>query len=633
MKICSLLTIALIGFAHSFTHAAMEEFSTAKVLGKAEDYARGEFEFRLPSSQIRAYSLSDFSSFEYVLLIGTDSERCRNADILDSIDKLRRRLTKKYNNKLKVVVVDAGINVQRSRISDIVSSRWPGDSKLDPVYLFDSVQLVSSSFLFKHSGDFVLINPTDASILISGGLKDLDTDIIERAISGRATVRTQTGTEKHDAKEYCEIEFWHQDDLEASFSNRFVIPFQKTCLNCHAQSDSFDIFASLDAVLGWRAMSLKTIKLMRMPGLHEPHFSGSLPHEATGLDLIKVVNWLSEPGIISPSDREVFQKAYEESRSKIKKNLNQFRSDYKLEKSAPFKVSAASTATYYRIKLGVPTDSEIAIKAIRLSTNLNAVHHANLYAVDPKLLKDRNAPSNLMVSTGVESPSWRTERPSLNQLKQSVTGTLNSKPHSFNILEEPIIATYSRRAGVARLKPGVAYRVPKGSQFVVDLHLEPSGKDELVTTEFEFELVPQSETYRPVSRLRISPGPEFKIPINSPSYIAKGSFRTHRAIHIQSAWFHSHYRAIGSRIWIRSPDGKLVDILNNPFKQLKMQQSREFKPPGLFVAKDSEINFAIEYDNSKRNAANPDPNVPVKIGGSLFDHEMHHPRIVYVEAD
>lgn len=622
------LVSSCIGFVSSDANAMMEDSSPSGIRGKVFDYARPEFEFRLPSRGIRAYSLADLQSFQHVLLVAFDSIACTDTKVLEFAKALQGAAAQRSPNILKVVVIDSA-RTPRNEVDDVSA-----DIPSVPLFLFDSLQIVASQLLFLKAGDFALMNPKSGKLVSTGNVSEIDDQLL--ANSSGLPKSTYSAVPKFEFP-HCRIGYQTKFDTNTKdeFLENFARPFLRTCVRCHIQTKTYDFFKTMEDVFAWRAMSLRTISLLRMPGTHTPFFSSTIGAETRREDLRKIVQFLDSSPATTSEMRKAYEKLYLDAQQSTKSMNSAFRTDLKLSLKGQHQVPSEGKTRYLQIPIGNPIESEFGISAIRLKTNLNVVHHVNILLLSPDFFgPDRGKSAVEMIDLKSGVTRWEKRSRSMRAFNaEIVTGTLNGKPHNFEKIDEPIIATFSRRDGVLRFKSGTGIKVPKGAQFAVDVHIEPSGREEALELEIELETIRKEESYLPIARYRIRPGSSFKIPSNSQSYISTGSFKTDRPILVQSCSFHAHYRAIGSRIWFVTPEGRLYDLINTPFKQLKMPQGCEFPSPGLLVPGSSTIHFAIEYDNSARNMSNPNPKMNVTYGGSVFLHEMHHPRIVYVNAD
>jgi len=104
----------------------------------------------------------------------------------------------------------------------------------------------------------------------------------------------------------------------------------------------------------------------------------------------------------------------------------------------------------------------------------------------------------------------------------------------------------------------------------------------------------------------------------------------HEAL-LYSAVVHAHYRGTYSNLKIRYPDGSEKQILNVPHYDFNWQRMYEFAEP-IKVPAGSKLIATYIYDNSKRNAANPDPNKEIVWGDQSFE-EMFYTSLRYRWVD
>ena len=95
----------------------------------------------------------------------------------------------------------------------------------------------------------------------------------------------------------------------------------------------------------------------------------------------------------------------------------------------------------------------------------------------------------------------------------------------------------------------------------------------------------------------------------------------HDAI-VYGAFPHAHYRGRSADVYIRYPDGREKLVLALPKYDFNWQREYTFAEP-LKVPAGSRIITHYTYDNSKRNAANPDPNRTVPWGDQSFDEMLY----------
>lgn len=93
---------------------------------------------------------------------------------------------------------------------------------------------------------------------------------------------------------------------------------------------------------------------------------------------------------------------------------------------------------------------------------------------------------------------------------------------------------------------------------------------------------------------------------------------------LYSAFPHAHYRAYANDLWLQTPDGKKTLLLSMPRYDFNWQRAYTFAKP-VKIPAGSRIIANYTYDNSKRNPANPDPNIKVTWG------EQSHEEMLFTQ--
>lgn len=596
----ALLSLLLVNPARSH----IDDTSRAPTPGKTEEYARGDIEFRLPSTNLRSYALHDFDDYKYVLLVAVSSaDKCLSVTQEDDFDKLQKSLSK--SKLARVVLIDSNPRAVREDLEK---------KKRSSVFLFDSYQQVSKSFGFGKVGDFALIEPTKPQTVASGNLSAPPSEL-----------KKQWSKLKSLKSEPCEVSY--QGVSSPDFQTAFVKPFGRACVNCHITTEVYDHFKTLDETLGWRAMSLKTIRLRRMPGNFDPY--DRVPNSnLTDEDIRNVVAWLESPPEITDEMRAKYLESYSELKKKFENRKYDGPVLATLKTPEAVEVAANEPTTYRNFFLGKPTTEDMVIQGVRLKTNLNVVHHANLFALkDDSITKAGFVDEGMFLNTLLERFRHIYGRLSF----QELPGELNGKSAKFYKINESIVTTFSRRAGTIPFPEDTAFFVPKGTQFAVQLHLQGSGKKETVDTQFEILGRTYKTPYKKLRRITVNPLDSFLLKPHQKSYISKSTIPFSKPAQLKNLWVHTHFRGVAARVSLKEPDGRIRRVASFPFLQMKVDQSRSFWNNGIPIAAGSELITEIEYDNSSANFANPDPTLPIKLGGSTFGDEMHFPRFVFTE--
>lgn len=606
-----------------------DEVSQYPDLGKIKELARDEIEFRLPSTEIRGFALSDFIDYKSVLLIGADSQRCGDDGFLKELTRLQANFEKK--KELKIVLLDSAVDARR----DEIAKKLAALSKGRPLtYLFDALQTVSKSLDFKTSRDYVLIDPVSLKISERGGMAS-DTQSADSVPDSKLPKALLASIKKSEA---CDLRYEtvHLED----FKEDFLRPFTRACQSCHVGTQVHDHFKTLDQVLGWRAMSLRTIRLMRMPGRYDPYYyqyrssqeKYDVFHEPSNEDLRKVVAWLSQPPKITSKMKKAFVDSRESTIRSQKKSYSGYPVLMTVEMDKPVQVPAEGTALYKNTYLGEPLKEDLVLQGLFLRTNLSVVHHTTIFAFDPKKVDATEFENSVNMDYHHRQWVLREKFYGKGALK-SIDGTLDGKKAPFIQIFEPVVATFSRRDGPMLFPDDAAIVIKKGMRFAVQLHMEPSGKVESVPLSFDVLGRPFSKPFSLLRRISLNPDNKFEIRPGQSSYIVSSFAKFAKRSLLKTITIHTHYRGIAARIRLKTPSGREKIVASLPFMQMKTDRRLNLLRGGLEIEAGSTIITEVEYDNSERNPSNPDPEATVKLGGRIVEDDMYYPRYIYIELD
>ena len=593
------------------------------------ELARGELEFRLPAAGIRAYSLNDFSDFKAVLLVEYPRETCGPTH--KNLESDLEALQKQQNSKLKVILIDSSLYVNRMAIE-----RERSKDNFHSIYLYDVLQRVSQKFSLHNAGDFVLIEPKRPQVLISGSLSELAGGKNTRSNALLNWSEFKHGQSLAELKP-CKIPIWQpslnsvSENSANQFSEMFLQPFSRQCLSCHIKSEQFEQFKTLAQTIVWAKMSLRTIDTLRMPGRRDPYFDSDDGGLAALEDLRRITYWLENKINFKDENQEqnkLFAAEYNRLRALRSNSETNDKLALTLRMKKTLEVPAIGSSKTNQVLLGEPIERPLVVTAAFLSANLNVLHHANLLAFPPGQVLD-NFESTTKMSSFLSQLDL--ESPSENKLITKTSGWIQNLARPFYKVQEPILFTFSRRTGIIHLAPGLAYELQKGSQLAAQLHFEPSGRDDKLEIEFKVFEKSTAGPYFPLKRFTMTPLKAFSIKPGQKSYVVEARYKTKKRIFLSTVWFHAHYRAVGMRIQIENKSGFRDTIFSDPFHQLKMESAKTFDNRGLEIPAGSTLITQVEYDNSKNNLANPDASQKVILGGSTFDSEMHYPGFVYSE--
>lgn len=165
--------------------------------------------------------------------------------------------------------------------------------------------------------------------------------------------------------------------------------------------------------------------------------------------------------------------------------------------------------------------------------------------------------------------------------------------------------------------PEIAWRLDKGSDLVVQLHMIPSGKPELVRPSVGFFFADTAPKRMPID-FRLG-SKTIDIPAGKSDYTIEDRYTLPVDVEVLSVYPHAHYLAKDMKVWATLPDGRTTWLLWIKQWDFKWQdQYRYATPPRL--PRGTTLTMRYTYDNSEGNPRNPrNPPGPVLYGPQSAD--------------
>lgn len=505
------------------------------------------------------------------------------------------------------------INSELPQNRELVNSEISG-IQFAPV-LMDYSQLVAKSFNFQKIGDVILLQPKDWKILYRGHVLDdelwkaiqtVDTEI-QPAFFNRKWAELQWSLEKEKNLQY-------EDFSHIKADEKLTQILYRNCLYCHERHESTDYFHSFSDLKKKLEMNKKVLRMYLMPpggddyaddNLCGTRFIGKKSEE----ELKILAHWFENGAPISDGFQDPLKRFRQFGLERVQQDKKKFKQpDLVWKMKEPHQIPADGRLDYQHAQIAGPLEEDLYVEAVNAKINLNVAHHVHLLS---------------------------SKKP-LSELEYRVyEGTRNLKlrkkdPTDSMFDEENAIVSYSRFSGLVVPPKGTVFHFPKGSYIIAEAHYAPSGRPE--TNQMTFEIFkPKSKSLRIVRRGRIFI-PDFVVPAGKKNFFVSQDYEIKMDMTLLMAIAHMHYRGVGYRFKIISPEGKEEALCNVPFYQFKYEIS-----PTLahhqFLRRGSKLRVELQYDNSDENIANPNPHIDVPSGLQTEDQEMAVVRFWYVEGE
>ena len=149
---------------------------------------------------------------------------------------------------------------------------------------------------------------------------------------------------------------------------------------------------------------------------------------------------------------------------------------------------------------------------------------------------------------------------------------------------------------------GLAWTLTGGSDFVVQLHMRPTGKPEHISASIALYFSPDPPTEHP-AMLRLG-RQNLDIPAGDTDYTSIDTYTLPVDAQVQAIQPHSHYRARTMTAWALLPNGSKQSLITIPRWDFNWQDAYRYVTP-FWLPAGTEIFSEFHFDNSAANPANP----------------------------
>jgi len=276
--------------------------------------------------------------------------------------------------------------------------------------------------------------------------------------------------------------------------------------------------------------------------------------------------------------------------------------DLILRMPKPFRMPAASSDVFrnFVIPTGLTQMKYIRGLELRLD-NTRVVHHANVVLDRTQSLRRRDGEDG--------QPGF----PGMDVITEAAPNSFDPDSHFL----------FWKPATVLRLQPeDMSWRLDPGTDLVVNLHLQPTGKEESVQAEIGLYFGTRPPTRFPML-LQLEHDGAISIPPGDRNYVITDHLTLPVDVDVLAIYPHAHYLGKIIEAWAVLPDGTRRPLIRIPDWDINWQAEYEYKRP-IPLPKGTRIEMRVVYDNSEANPRNP--NHPPKLvkTGNRSEDEMGH---------
>lgn len=168
----------------------------------------------------------------------------------------------------------------------------------------------------------------------------------------------------------------------------------------------------------------------------------------------------------------------------------------------------------------------------------------------------------------------------------------------------------------------MALRLEPGNDFVLNTHLQPSGKPEMIEPSLGLYFTDIPATEFPIL-LELQDDAALDIPAGVENFPVKDSFAMPTDVNLLAIYPHAHYLGKELKATATMPDGARKTLIFIPRWDLNWQAVFYYEKP-VFLPRGTLLSMEYVYDNSEANTANPFHPPQRAHGGNRTTDEMAH---------
>ena len=367
-----------------------------------------------------------------------------------------------------------------------------------------------------------------------------------------------------------------RDDAEATFRGGVAHLLMNRCVSCHREGEIAP-FALVDyeEAAGWADMIAEVVREERMPPWHASTDFGTFANDRSLTDDEKqmLFDW-ADAG--APEG----EGGLPELPAKV--------SGWQLPREPDLVVNVSPEP------FDVPAEGEVRYQ---------------YYVVDPEITEDR------WIEAAELLPGNRA-------VVHHILCFVRPKGERGNIqAARSFLVGYVPGTRVDVLPPGMAKKIPAGSELVFQIHYTPIGTDQ--TDQSKLGIIfkdPETVTHEIVTTSAVQPA--LRIPPHEANYEVSAMLPEQLPDAVLLGMSpHMHLRGKAFRYELVKPDGTRETLLDVPAYDFNWQTNYVLTEP-LAISAGSRIACTAAFDNSEANLANPDPSQTVRWGDQTYEEMM-----------
>src|SRR5579862_632773 len=378
--------------------------------------------------------------------------------------------------------------------------------------------------------------------------------------------------------------------------NRDVAPIIfHSCSACHRPGEAapFSLLTYSDVKKHARQIADVTRSRAMPPWLPEPQvlrFADELRLSDAQIGLIR--HWV-EQGEVEGDPRDI------PSAPTLVEGWQLGKPDLILTATKPLVLPPQGSDTYWNFIFPVPISQTRWVKAVEIRPgDKRYVHHANILVDRAGAARQREAEPG----AGFGGMEIRIE----SQVFDPDSHLLFWKPGTVPSVEPE----------------GMALRLDKGTDLILNTHLQPSGKPEIIQPSIGIYFTSHPATKFPML-LQLENDVKLDIPPGDKNFGVSDDFTLPVDVDLLAIYPHAHYLGKDIQAFAMLPDGAKKTLIHIPHWNLNWQAVYRYAEP-VRLPKGTTVSLRYVYDNSDENPMNPNHPPARVVSGNRSSDEMCH---------
>jgi tetratricopeptide (TPR) repeat protein/mono/diheme cytochrome c family protein len=274
--------------------------------------------------------------------------------------------------------------------------------------------------------------------------------------------------------------------------------------------------------------------------------------------------------------------------------------DLVLKASQAYRLPAGGSDVFRNFVISVPISSSRYVKAVEiLPGNKKIVHHANILIDRTGLSRRRDEQDPEVGFAGMDV----------------AMESQNFEPDSHFLFWKPGTPPHTE-------PEDMTWRIDKGNDLVLNMHLQPTGKPEVVQPSVGLYFSDKPPARLPML-LQLEHDGALDIPAGNKDFVVTDEFQLPVDVDVLAVYPHAHYLGKDLQGFALLPDGTKKWLIWIKDWDINWQAVYRYAKP-VFLPKGTIISMRYSYDNSTENVRNPN-NPPKRVfAGNRSSDEMSH---------